>query len=65
MCSVGSASVAICADVIRVDARVGLVGSVGRVRTSGVVVSGRLVLVEDVLDLVLNLLDESRHDDDL
>jgi hypothetical protein len=51
--------------VVRVDARVGLVGRVGRVRTSGVIVSGRLVLVEDMLDLVLDLLNESRHDDDL
>jgi hypothetical protein len=62
---VGSASVTVSTDVVRVDARVGLVGRVGRVRTSGVIVSGRLVLVEDMLDLVLDLLNESRHDDDL
>jgi hypothetical protein len=54
-------------NVVRVDAGISLVGSVRGVRTGRVVVGsavgGVLVLVEDVLDLGLDLVHGSRHDD--
>jgi len=60
--------VANAANVVSVDTRVSLVGSMGAVRTSGVVVGGGggvRVLVEDVLNLGLDLIHGSSHDGDV